>query len=40
MLCSSLLTSTFSVSLTVAQNEEVVEQFLKENASAGMVSVL
>lgn len=28
--------NTLSISLTVAQNEDVVEQFLKENRAAGM----
>lgn len=26
------------ISLTVAQNEDIVEQFLKENASAGSIN--
>nr|XP_023912013.1 uncharacterized protein LOC112023628 isoform X1 [Quercus suber] len=36
---SSFLTYSFSVSLTVAQNEDVVQKFLKENASAELQEV-
>jgi hypothetical protein len=39
--CDFILTNTLLlISLTVAQNEDVVEQFLKENITAGRILML
>lgn len=39
--CDFILTNMLLlISLTVAQNEDVVEQFLKENVTAGMIFML
>jgi hypothetical protein len=41
MSCDFIVTNTLLlISLTVAQNEDVVEQFLKENITAGRILML